>query len=78
MRQAAVSFLLCEITQGHYVEICLTVENKTGQDKRRDTVKENNREGWEKDIGRKEGEGGDLEEFGDLLDLVAQSLTGLS
>lgn len=45
MRQAAVSFLLCEITQGHYVEICLTVENKTGQDKRRDTEKENNREG---------------------------------
>lgn len=56
----------------------MTVENKTGQDKRRDTEKENNREGWEKDIGRKEGEGGDLEEFGDLLDLVAQSLTGLS
>lgn len=72
MRQAAVSFLLCEITQGHYVEICLTVENKTGQDKRRDTEKENNREGWEKDIGRKEGTWRSLEIFWILLHRVSQ------
>lgn len=70
MGQVAASFLLCEITERQNVSvICLTSENETEQDGGRDTEGEE-QEGGQKDTGgkgRREGGGGDLEEFWDLL-----------
>lgn len=73
MGQAAVSFLLCEITERQNVSGSAR-KLKTRLNKTEGATQRRKKEGGQKDIGRKEGGGGDLEEFWDLLGSTQQRI----